>query len=223
MKNINHERLKKFIITTLQAQPVLASMEKIIRERTSKAGTRPEEVFTREFLCPTIANFFYETVRSELALSDEAIKSGLGTEGYQNCPRFGFTPARRGKHLFRKSDIILNEPPHSWLRANDSSLPQFQACPDFAIGKPLPFSIVGEVKYFRSGTPNSAVKELYNAARQATFYLGAYGGAYNSAMLVVADASEGYTFFSGLELVKPALLDRFSTETGIHLVPIKLH
>ena len=43
---------------------------------------------------------------------------------------------------------------------NDKKLPNFQACPDFSISKPLPFSLVGEVKYFRSGSSEYAVKEL---------------------------------------------------------------
>jgi hypothetical protein len=217
------EYLKRFIVATLQAQPVIKPLEEMIQERTSMAGVRREEVFTREFLCPTIAKFFYDTTRSQSGLSDEAIRSGLGTEGFQNCPGYGFTPARRGKHLFTKSDIIKNTPPKSWMIASSATLSAFQACPDFAISKKLPFSVVGEVKYYRSGTPVSAVKELYNAARQAIFYLGAFRGTYDSAMIVIADASKEHSFFGGMELVRPELIERFGTETGIHLVPIKLN
>ena len=82
--------------------------------------------------------------------------------------------------------------------------------------------MVGEVKYFTKGSPTLAVKELYNAARQAIFYLGAFQDRYDAAMLVVADASPEHTFIQGLELVKPELLDRFGAESNIYLLSLGL-
>lgn len=87
---------------------------------------------------------------------------------------------------------------------------------------PLAFSVVGEVKYFASESAESAVRELYDAARQAVFYLSALHNLYESAMIVVADASPKHSFFKGLELSKPELLERFGDETDIHLVVIGL-
>ncbi|MBU0495446.1 MAG: hypothetical protein KKA73_08690 [Chloroflexi bacterium] len=214
--------LKSYIKDQLEALPVLERLERFIREGTSTAGTRHEEVFTREFLCPAIGRYFYEHVRSELRMSDDDIRAGLGTEGFKNCPGFGFTPARRRKHLFNKTDVIAPRPPTAWLAASGKSLPAFQSCPDFAIAKPLPFSVVGEVKYFKAGSSEIAVRELYNAARQAIFYLGAFHDLYDSAMIVVADASPGHAFHEGLVLIEPELLHRFGSETNIHLVAIKL-
>lgn len=222
LPEINHESLKDFLITSIEAQSVIAPLSKMIRERTSKAGRRHEEVFTREFLCPAIGEFFYKVVFAKLGLSKQAIQSGLGTEGYHNCQGFGFTPARKGIFLFTKTDIIHNAPPKSWLKINEDPLPPFQACPDFAIKEPLPLSIVGEVTYFKSGSPDAAVKELFNAAKQATFYLSVFREVYHSAMVVVADATAEYSFFRGLDAIKPELLERFSADTGIFLVPIKL-
>jgi hypothetical protein len=224
MNSLNLETLKVFIRDAIEERPVIALLEEMIRDRASKAGTRHEEVFTRELLCPTIARFFYEIARPQFNLSEDDIKRGLGTEGYQNCPGFGFTPARQKRHLFTKSDIIKGDPPKTWLITSMTPLPAFQACPDFAISKPLPFSVVGEVKYFKkSGKPGTVLKELYNAARQAIFYLGAFHGVYDSAMVIIADASKGHTFLAGMQEVRPELIDRFGSETGIHLVPIKLH
>jgi hypothetical protein len=214
--------LKDFLRDKLQGIPVIQRLERLIQEGTSTAGTRHEEVFTREFLCPAIRIYFYEHVRSEIKMSDEDIKRGLGTEGFKNCPGFGFTPARKKKHLFTKTDIIESKPPVTWFIDSCKPLRDFQACPDFAISTPLPISIVGEVKYFKSGSRNSAVKELYNASRQATFYLGAFHGKYDSAMVVIADASPDYAFHEGLQLVKPELLQRLGDETDIHIVTIKL-
>jgi hypothetical protein len=51
----------------------------------------------------------------------------------------------------------------------------------------------------------------------------AFHGAYDSAMVIMADASKKHTFFGGMRSIRPELIDRFGTETGIHLVPIRLH
>jgi hypothetical protein len=214
--------LMDFLRENLQGFPIIQELELMIQEGTSKAGKRYEEVFTREFLCKFIRIYFYEHMRSELKMLDEDIKSGLGTEGYKNCQGFGFTPAREKKHLLDKKDILKSEPPSSWFIDNPKSLRDFQACPDFAISEPLPISIVGEVKYFKSGLPDTAIKELYTATRQAIFYLGAFNGKYDSAMIVVADASPKHVFHEALQALKPQLLKRFGEETGIYLLTIKL-
>ena len=216
------ENLKAYIQEELQKSPIRERLNRFIQDGSSKAGTRYEEVFTREFLCPVIGRFFYVYVRSELNMSDGEIKAGLGTEGFTNCPGFGFTPGHRSNHLFTKADIIKRRPPDRWFAADEKALSTFQACPDFAISKPLPLSVVGETKYFKSGSPARAVTELYDTARQAVFYLGAFPGCYDSAMIVVADASAGHTFHKGLELLKPELLQRFGSETNVHLVTIKI-
>ena len=220
--NISIPKLCDFLLDDLKSQPVLNHLEEFIENKTSTAGVRREEVFTREFLCPSIARYYYEVVRSELDLSDDEIKSGLGTEGFQNCPGFGFTPAQSRTQLFTKSDIIKASPPDSWFKANIKQLSAFQPCPDFAIADPLPISVIGEVKYFSKGSPTLAVKELYNAARQAIFYLGAFQDRYEAALLVVADASPDHSFIRGLELVRPELLARFGPESNVYLVPLGL-
>jgi hypothetical protein len=66
------------------------------------------------------------------------------------------------------------------------------------------------------------MKELYDVARQAVFYLGAFAGSYESAMIVVADGSPGHAFHKGLELVKPELLERFGSTTNVHLVTVTM-
>lgn len=215
-------RFMDYVQKSLETRQILTKLEKIIQEQSSKAGTRHEEVFTREFLCPTIADYFYKTIRSELLLNDDEIKKGLGTEGFQNCPGFGFTPASQIKHLFTKSDIIKSEPPVSWFPEFDRQLPHFQACPDFAITKPLPFSVVGEVKYFKSGSPSKVIKELYDAARQALFYLGTFHSKYDAAMIVVADASKNHGFHKVLQSMNYRLMERFGAGTDIYLLTVRL-
>ena len=214
--------LKSFLRAKLEANPLLSRLEEMTRNGTSTAGRRHEEVFTREFLSPSISDFFYKHVRPELNLTDAQIAEGLGAEGYKNCHGFGFTPARKLKHLFTKSDVIEDSAPTAWRVAEIGGLPGYHACPDFAITSPLPFSLVGEVKYFKLNSPESGVRELYNVSRQAVFYLGAFHGTYRSAIIVVVDASSNHSFFEALKLVKPELLERFGSETDIHLLPIKL-
>ena len=213
-----------YIIQNLSNQDVLARLGKMIENGSSMAGKRPEEVFTREFLCPVIRRYFYKDARGLFDLSKEEIKSGLGTEGSANAKGFGFSPARKQHHLFTKSDIVKQDVPVMWK--NNEKRPN-SACPDFAIRPPLPLSIVGEVKFFKSGGPDRAVRELYDVVRQAVFYLGAFAGEYNNALIVVADATTGHTFVESLELINSEILNRFGKETKIYLAekrkgPVKL-
>jgi hypothetical protein len=210
-----------FLETTLSARSVLYELGRRIRSRGSLAGSRHEEVFTREFLCPAIAKYFYEEIRAALDLKDHEIQSGLGTEGFQNCCGFGFTPARKSPHLFTKSDIIKSTPPPGWVETK-SPLPRYQACPDFAIKKPLPVSVVGEVKYFRTGSKKQVVKELYDGVRQVAFYLGAFRRDYDNGLLVVADASPSHAFVRGISALHPKLIPRFGSDTGIYLLQLRL-
>ncbi len=79
------------------------------------------------------------------------------------------------------------------------------------------------MKYFESGSTDHAIGELYNASRQALFYLGRFHKVFDSAMIVVADASPHHAFFEGLKLLKRDLLNRFGPDTNIYLLAIKLH
>jgi hypothetical protein len=217
------ENLKIYIREELERTPVIERLERMVREGSSLAGKSAEGVFSREFLCPVLRSFFYTHARSDLMnLTDEEIKRGLGTEGFVNCEGFGFTPGHKSNHLFTKSDIIKSRPPDRWFAAQEKALSTFQACPDFAIRSPLPFSIVGVTKYFKKGSPDAAVTELYITARQAVFYLGVFPGCYEAAMMVVADASPDHAFHEGLRLLKPELMERFGTATNVHLVTIRL-
>lgn len=213
----------EFVSDSLSDKGTLTKLEQLRRTGASSAGTHSaEELFTREFLCPTISRYFRNEIRNQLSLTDEQITRGLGTEGYQNCTGFGFTPARKQPHFFTKSDIVRSDPPPAWFKHSEKPLPKFQACPDFAIDQPLPFRAVGEVKFFKEGSKETAIRELYNATRQAVFYLGAFRQDYDAAILVVADASPEHVFKGALEDLRPELLSRYGEDTGIYLVTIGL-
>lgn len=220
--SVDIQRFKDYLQKDLQGMAIIEHIAELRHTGASKAGKGQEGIFASEFLCPCIRRFFYEEVRGELNLSPEEIAKGLLVEGYEGCTGFGFTPASKRKHLFTKSQVVKSSAPTAWRRATAKLLANFHACPDFAICSPLPFSVVGEVKYFALDSAESAIRELYNAARQATFYLSAFHKQYESAMIVVADGSPGHSFFKGLEMLRPELLERFGEETDIHLVAIRL-
>jgi hypothetical protein len=214
--------MSEFIKQDLESQSILPKLEHFVKSGTSLAGKRREEVFTREFLCPSLCRYFYSHVREELTLSDDEIERGLGTEGYQNCPGFGFTPSRGRQHIFRKQDVINPNPPSEWVRSSSKPLPAYQPCPDFAIGMPLPVSVVGDVKYYSGDSPTQAITMLYNSARDAVFYLGAFHGDYDSALIVVADGSGTGAFTRGMQTLRSELLERFGINTHVHLLILKL-
>lgn len=215
--------LLAFLERTLSSQSVLAGIKDIKSTGSSTAGRHSdEEIFTREFLCPTITHYFRTEFVNNPPLTEQEITKGLGTEGFQNCPGFGFTPARKRPHFFRKSDIVRAEPPEEWRISSAKSLPKYQACPDFAITTPLPFRAIGEVKFFKGDSTEKALQELYNATRQSVFYLGAFNKEYDSAILIVADASPNHTFKKSLSELQADLLSRYGEDTGIHLAVICL-
>lgn len=219
---IGLEQFKDYLKDRLENESVTDRLNILVGPGGALEKQHPEEVFTKKFLCPHIKDFFCQEVRQELALTDAEIHIGLGVEGYENLPGFSFTPARKNGHLFTKSQVIKPSPPPSWFISKKTSLTECRACPDFAIRSPLPFSVVGEVKFFKSGSPNKGVSELYQASRQALFYQAAFHGVYDSALIVFADASPGHTFFEGLSLLKPEILKRFGPNTDIHLLPVSL-
>ena len=214
------EEFAAFLQEKFRGQSVIEPVKKMAE--SGKPSTMQEVVFNSVYLAPAIKEFF------QRRNSPEELMAGLGFEGFANSSGFGSSPALRAKHLFTKSDVVRASPPEAWFQANEKRLTDCNACPDFVIRKPLlPLSILGEVKYLTSGSPRSAVREIYNASRQAVFYLGAFNGAskvarYDSAMIILADASQNGALSSGCALLKESLRKRFGAETGIYFVPITL-
>lgn len=216
------EELLNYLKKQIESKEALTHIEECVNSSISTAGTKSrEEIFTREFLCPTLASFFYDEVFDQLNLNENEIEKGLGTEGYKNVSGFGFTPARQGKHFFTKGQVISSEPPEAWYKASKKRLTSYMACPDFALRSPLPLAIVGETKYFVKGSKEVAVRELYNDIRQCMFYLGAFNE-YTDALLVVADASPEHSFSKAFDLLNEDLVSRFGSDTNIHLCVINL-
>ena len=174
-----------------------------------------EELFSREVLVPAFRRYFYEpNFMARHSFGAEDVKRGLGVEGFKNCEGFGFTPARKKTHILTKSDIVSPTPPNWWFEP-DAKVLGNRPCPDFAMRAPLPFNAVGEVKYFTGKTEESARTMIYNAIRQAIFYLGAYAGEYSTAIVIIADGSEGGIARDVFGGAHPALLERLGEESRV--------
>jgi hypothetical protein len=186
-------------------------------ERNPPGSSSHEGVFNSKFVGDAIRSH----MRDKLGWTEDQIRKDVFVEG-----RIGPAPAGKARQLFTKSDVTRKTFPSVW---NDSSgkLTPSNACPDFAILHiELPFRTVGEVKYFKAGTPALA---LYNVAREATFYLGAFAAnkdrfAYDSAVIVVGDASPDHRFCRWVreKQINQELYRRFGEETGIYLADVAL-
>ena len=210
--------LSEHLIKTLDGIPIKDAINTASVEGTSSAGSNREEIFTRDYLCPAMRNYFKVEARSMLNLSDAEIDMGLGTEGFIKCDGYSFTPAKKVRHILGKDDMSKPTPPSDWLKSgpDKDKLRDYQPCPDFAFYDPLP-RVVGEVKYFRGGNEDKALNEFYAVVKEVIFYLGAFHGIYDAALIVIADASEDAAMYKMLDIIKPELLARFGRDSGIYL------
>jgi hypothetical protein len=198
---------------------IVASVDQMLLDRISTASRR-EEIFNREFLSPTIADFFYEEARDALDLTDSEIRCGLGTEGSHNMPKFGFSPGLGRDFFFNKTDVLQSSAPAGWL--DQTRLTGYRPCPDFQIRPPLPLSLVGELKYAtrRLGAA-TAVNSIYDAVRQGVFYMGAFGGSCEAAV-IIADATDAHDLANAFEGMPTRLKDRFNGDNRLHLLVLRL-
>jgi hypothetical protein len=213
--------LCNYLIRTLDENPIKADIDTASVEGTSSAGTNREEIFTRDYLCPSMREYFRVEARSMLNLADDEIDKGLGTEGFTKCDGYSFTPAKMTRHILGKGDLAEPMPPSDWLKSGPDKLRNYQPCPDFAFHDPLP-RVVGEVKYFMGGSQDKALRDFYTVVKEAVFYLGVFNGVYDAALIVVADASEDSAMHKILDIIKPELLARFGDDSGIYLSIVRI-
>ena len=71
MSSIDVQRLKDYVRDELEGKPIVDSVDLMMRNDSSRSGNKREGVFTREFLCPTIKQFFYPHVLQELKITQE--------------------------------------------------------------------------------------------------------------------------------------------------------
>lgn len=213
--------LSNYLIETLDGNPIKFDIEKASVEGTSDAGKDLEGIFTKDYLCPTMRDYFMVKARPMLNKSNAEILAGLGVEGFTKCDGYSFTPAKKTRHILGKGDMSELMPPADWLKSRPDKLRDYQPCPDFAFYDPLP-RVVGEVKYFRGGNEQKALKDFYAVVKEVVFYLGAFHGIYDAALIVIADASEDSAMYNMLDIIKPELLARFGNDSGIYLSIVRI-
>lgn len=200
--------LSEYLIKTLDGNSIKGDIETASIEGTSSAGGDLEAIFTKDYLCPAMRDYFMVEARSELDSNDDEIDKGLGVEGFTKCDGYSFTPAKKTRHILGKGDMSEPMPPADWLKSGSKTLRDYQPCPDFAFFDPLP-KVVGEVKYFRGGNEDKALKDFYAVVKEVIFYLGAFHGVYEAALIVIADASEDGAMYNMVGRLKSKLLARF--------------
>ena len=215
------KNLSEYLTKSLDGNSIKDAINTASIEGTSSAGTNREEIFTRDYLCPVMRNYFMVEARPMLDLTNDEIDAGLGTEGYTKCEGYSFTPAKKPRHILGKDDISRPMPPTDWLKWGPDTLRPYQPCPDFAFYDPLP-RVVGEVKYFMGGSEDKALKDFYAVAKEAVFYLGVFNGIYDAALIVIADASEDAAMYKMLDIIKPELLARFGRDAGVYLSVVRI-
>lgn len=99
-------------------------------------------------------------------------------------------------------------------------LPALAPCPDIALKAPLPFTAVGDVKYFRGHkTQEQVLNELHQAVKEIFFYyaamnLGRKVPVYENGLLIIADATNDQTVLKCIRGANPGLEDRLFTTPG---------
>ncbi len=219
---ITMDTLFAYLRGHLEARGVVRQLQQIQADKSSKAGASLEPIFNKEFVCPAIADFFLEEHRHALGLTDEQIRSGLGAEGSVDMPNHTFTPSLGRDYFFTKGQVLKTKPPAGWF--DPEKLTSYRSYADFAVRRPLPLSLVGELKYeHQAKSREKSIGVIYEVTRQCVFYLGAFGQAYDAAVALIADATEGHLVYNTFEEFPPALRRRYGAENRLFMLILRLN
>lgn len=174
-----HKFLKSYERSLQRDLDPVESLAARIRQRVAFAKRddstphlrRPEEVFLNEYAIPCLSR---ELQSGQTRLSREEACTALLSENHKYLKGVSSTtPARSKRHghpfdkTFAPNARTVIE---HWRSGKSNALRQ--ACPDFALRAPCPFTIVFEGKYFEAGSPDKAAAELVRNVYQACFYRG---------------------------------------------------
>src|SRR5450759_2040862 len=148
-----YEFLQGFSNAILKSAPRAAEMEPEIRRIVAAAKTNdrekhlrlPEAAFLNKFVLPILHGYLQDGA----GLTAEQGKEALLNEYHRTMPDISLrSPIRAKRHPFKK---VLGSSAESIYRQWNDPKQNFgltQSCPDFALQKPFPHSIVFEGKYF---------------------------------------------------------------------------
>ncbi len=156
----------------------------------------PEGALLNEYVTPNIHRYLTE----KTGLTQEQACKALLSESFRNLSGIASaSPARLEAHPFQKivgakaKDIMA-----TW-RGETKTQPITRSCPDIALRKPSPHTVLFEGKYFPEGGESVAETELIKDLYQAFFYLGLArlpetkthpAWEYNYSCLIAYDASK---------------------------------
>ena len=181
-----------------------------------------ESVLANSFVVPALKNYFLgDDFLARYKLNLEEAKRGLAIE-YRDRAKDGLkTPQRKLPHLLNKGEAFQESPPECWFDLSQTAKTRL-ASPDFAIKSPLPFNLIGELKLFKGHSRAEAERAIFQTIREVVFYLGAYCGEYEGAIIVAGDASSGQYLCEAWDLFSKSMAHALGVQSGIFgcVVPI---
>jgi hypothetical protein len=220
-----------------QRLPKGVAMDAVIREVVSEAKTNaqkkhlrlPETAFLNYFVLPSL----FQQIQEQAGLSETQAKDALLNEYHRTMPEISRqSPIHALRHPFAK---IMGATPEAvfqrWLKPEKGD-GLTQSCPDFALRKPFPYSIVFEGKYFRRNASKAgAAKELVGDLYQAFFYRGLPktepkkpglpGWDYDYACLLAFDASRDGTMKSAWNDLNPKIQRSFWESANVYVMILR--
>jgi len=172
-----HEFLKGLGRAILQGTPSPSAMVTEIRRIVAAAKSSdkekhlrlPEAAFLNRFVLPVLHLYLHE----QAGLTAMQAKEALLNEYHRSMPEVSSrSPIRATRHPFTKILGANAETIYRQWKDPKKNYGLTQSAPDFALQKPFPHSIVFEGKYFASGKPDFAARQLVTDLYQAFFYRG---------------------------------------------------
>jgi hypothetical protein len=185
-----------------------------------------EEIFTSVFLANEIAGFHLSPAfRGSFELSISEIQTGLAYEGWNQPDMIHFDSSPTVSVGFK---AVLSKGANSWKGSwgrKDASggLSPLAPCPDISFKAPLPFTAVGDVKYYRDGlTLDHLLNGLHQAVKEVFFYYSALNIGmevpfYENGFLIIGDATPGHLVMEAVRSANPGLEDRLFNTPGFYM------
>jgi len=220
-----------------QELPKGVAMDTAIREIVLEAGTnvqkkhlrKPEAAFLNYFVLPAL----FQQIQEQAGLTETQAKDALLNEYHRTMPEISRqSPIHALRHPFEKTMGVKPETVyHKWLKPEKGD-GLTQSCPDFALRKPFPHSIVFEGKYLRrNASKTNAAKELVGDLYQACFYRGLPRTAprkpglpawdYDYACLIAFDASRDGTLRDAWKELSPKVQRSFWNGANVYVMILR--
>lgn len=199
--------LQKYLNERLKSDAVRRKLHEyaatVKRDKPNLKDVSHEALFSNNLVVPAI----HEHLSSLVSDARQALLA----EGYANFRQMASgSPASSLRFPFTKQFSAVGKIVQSWWNGSGESIQN--ACPDFALHAPSPYTVVGEAKYFRKGGVEAAKTELVRGVFQCFYYRGLPripgnksrpAWDYDYACLLAYDASENGSLVKAWEAVDP--------------------